>query len=142
MSNKSHCRGFTLTEFIVIMVVLAILAAEAIPRMMDSGGVAARTYADQLVAAFQFSQTAAQQLDVTTSVNISGAGFSVTQNGSVVQTANGPYQTTLANGVGISPTGSITYGANGLPNSSVSFNVAGSGSTFSVIVESTGFTHE
>lgn len=141
-SYRSKDRGFTLTEFIVIMLVLAILAAEAIPRMMDSGGISVRTYADQLVAAFQFAQTSAQQLDVATAVNITNSGFSVTQNGSVVQSTSGPYQTTLPNGVGISPTATITFGTNGLPNSSASFTVAGSGSTSSVYVEPTGFTHE
>jgi prepilin-type N-terminal cleavage/methylation domain-containing protein len=90
-SNQSHCRGYTLTELVVVVTVVAILAVVAMPKLMDTSGFSARTGADQLVAAFQFAQTAAQQQDVATAVNVSSSGFSVTQNGSVVQGFSGPY---------------------------------------------------
>jgi MSHA pilin protein MshC len=141
-SNQSHCRGYTLTELVVVVTVVAILAVVAMPKLMDTSGFSARTGADQLVAAFQFAQTAAQQQDVATAVNVSSSGFSVTQNGSVVQGFSGPYQTALNTGASISPAATIAYGTNGLPSSTGSFTVSGSGSSFNVNVESTGFTHE
>ena len=53
-------RGFTMVELIVIMVLLGIMAAVAVPRLINSGERGAQVFGDQLVSGLRLASTAAR----------------------------------------------------------------------------------
>jgi MSHA pilin protein MshC len=60
-------RGFTLTELVVIIVIIGILAVSAIPRFFDNDAFQQRGAADQVKASLRFAQkvAVAQHRDVS-----------------------------------------------------------------------------
>ena len=57
---RAPSRGFTLVELIVVMLVMAVLAAVALPRMTDRRALQERGFLDQLRALVQYSRKVAQ----------------------------------------------------------------------------------
>ena len=55
-----RARGFTMVELIVIMVLLGIMAAVAVPRLINSGERGAQVFGDQLVSGLRLASTAAR----------------------------------------------------------------------------------
>lgn len=53
--------GFTLIELIIVVVLLGIVSATALPRFMGKAGVEEVTVRDQLIAGLRLSQTRAMQ---------------------------------------------------------------------------------
>jgi prepilin-type N-terminal cleavage/methylation domain-containing protein len=93
-------RGFTLIEVIVVMVIIGILAAVAVPRFLDLQGQAQRSVRDGLTsnlrsaASLAYAQAAInetigaltangvyQMLGVPGGITVSGNNFSATING-------------------------------------------------------------
>lgn len=137
-------RGFTLVELVSVLVIAAILAAMAIPRLPNSADAGARRAADALVAAFQYAQAAAEEQDAATEVAVSSSGVSVLRGGTPLPAPNGPYAVAFGPGVAVSPAGSVVFGANGLPaiSRTVSYTVTGGDASFAVVLEPTGYAHE
>lgn len=58
---RSRASGFTLIELIIVIILLAIVSATAIPRLSGKAGVEEVTLQDQLLSKLRLSQTQAMQ---------------------------------------------------------------------------------
>jgi len=72
-------RGFTLIELITCVIVLALLAALAGPRLFDTQPFNQRGYVDELSAALRYSEGVAVATGCNVQVTINLAGYSAMQ---------------------------------------------------------------
>lgn len=73
-------RGFTLTELVVVIVIAGILAATAVPRMMDSGDIDQAGAREEIRAALQFARKTAIYSRRYVCVSISGNILTLTRD--------------------------------------------------------------
>lgn len=159
MPYKPTQDGFTMVELVAAIVVMAVIAIYAAPRMMGSSDFAAKTTADRVLAALQYAQMLAQRQGVATEVVITTAPPNhlavqyqagpalvefTTQNydGSATTAAN-RYDVDLSPDVTIIPGATIIYGANGtLTAGAATYTIThGISDNFKIKVEPTGFAH-
>ena len=74
---RAHHHGFTLVELVLVLVLVSILAAIAIPRFSDVGAFEARGYYDEFVAALRYAQKAAVAGGCRVRVTVSASSYSV-----------------------------------------------------------------
>lgn len=149
-TNARRQRGFTLTELIVVMIILGIIAVVALPRFADQLTFETRGFTDQTVAALQYARKVAVATGRNVCVSASSGGNTLTQT---MATARGMAQTCSGVNVVTNPAAkwkthsgvtygsalSTTFGGDGTAAVS-SFTVSG-GSTYTIVVESTGYVH-
>lgn len=71
-------RGFTLPELVIVMLLMAILAGTAIPRLFDKSGFAARGARDYVGAGLRYAQKAAIAMRRNVCVDIGATSLAVT----------------------------------------------------------------
>jgi MSHA pilin protein MshC len=71
-------RGFTLVELTGVMVISAVLAAVAIPRLFDKNAISSRAARDYIAGGLRYSQKSAIAMRRNVCVGISGRSFSAT----------------------------------------------------------------
>lgn len=80
MWGASKERGFTITELVMVMVIVGILAAFIVPRFADQAPFEARGYFDETLSASRYAQKVAIASGCDTRVSISNAtGYSLLQ---------------------------------------------------------------
>lgn len=67
--------GFTFVELIAVMVLIGILAAFAIPRLVDRNGSASLAFGDQVVSGIRLAQKSAEARRRLVCVNVTGGGL-------------------------------------------------------------------
>lgn len=111
-----HIGGFTLVELIMIIIILGILAAVAMPRFVDRLAFDTRGFADQTRAAIQFGRKVALATGRNVCVNASGSTLALTM-------ANGRGQGAACSPDVINPATGAAYSITS-PSANVSYSNA------------------
>ncbi len=78
VSSKKNKRGFTLIELMIVVVIIGVLAAMAIPRFMRAGTKTRQSEAKQILKQIYVNQRTFRQQSVTNSYYLPGGAASAT----------------------------------------------------------------
>ena len=125
-------------ELVMVMVIVGIIAAVAVPRFFDNNVFQERGAADQVKAALRYGQKIAIAQHSNVSVTITGGA----NPDCGTQLAGGNVNCIISNGVTVTPTlpKTVTFNALGqpVPNAADSITV---GATAITIERETGYVH-
>jgi len=151
--SLSFQRGFTLTELIVTMIILGILAAYAVPRFSGRHGFESRGFADQMLTVLQDARRTAIAQHRWVCVEANGANVTVSRAAKASDTtctislpnpnANGNYELPVPSSVApYSPTRVISFDPLGRHSGTTAFPINGLEGNFSLTIEGeTGYVH-
>jgi len=149
--------GFSLVELVVVIVLLGIVAAVAMPRLQGGSGFDERGFRDQVVAALRYAQKSAIASRRTVCASFSSPPASVSFRISTLPPVAVDCTTGSAlagpdtNPLVVTATGNVTFAAlpadvifdaGGRPKAAASINVSGLPAALAITVEAeTGYVH-
>lgn len=139
--NKST--GFTLIELVLVLTLIGILAAFAIPRFTGPALFASRAAQDALVSAARYAQQLAMTRGKNHTVQLAVAAdtYGVLLDGAPVNLPGGGTSTPLPKGAGATPV-TVGYDALGNAGAAVTITISADGEAARrVCIEPTGYAH-
>ena len=148
--------GFSLIELVVVIVLLGIVAAVAMPRLQGGSGFEERGFRDEVVAALRYAQKSAVAARRTVCANFSTGpaqvSFSVsnaypaadcTSGSALIGPSSTPLVVTAAGTTSFAALpAAIVFDAAGRPGAGATINVAGLPASLAITVEAeTGYVH-
>ncbi|MDA3903081.1 MAG: prepilin-type N-terminal cleavage/methylation domain-containing protein [Desulfuromusa sp.] len=137
--------GFTLIELVVILLLLGILAAVALPKFFNVSDYQNRATYDEVAGAVRYAQKLAVASGCEVRVDLSGNSYALQQHstdcttGSFATISGHPITSNNFSNVTLTSVPSIfNFDAMGRSNSDVSVNIDGGSLSFDVIAE-TGY---
>ncbi|UCV27514.1 GspH/FimT family pseudopilin [Ferribacterium limneticum] len=155
-TNRTSSAGFSLVELVVVIVLLGIIAAVAIPRWQGGSGFEERGLRDQVVAALRYAQKSAvaarRTVCVSFSTSPSKVDFSISSTygaadcstGTSLTGPDGTNLSVVASGASTitSSASNFTFDAAGRPSAAASISVSGLPAALAITVENeTGYVH-
>jgi len=143
IANKKRSSGFSLFEFIVVIVLLSILSVFALGGLFDQDEFAARGFYDDTVNAVRFAQKLAISTGCEVQVATSVSGYQLLQSSActasdfsnpVVNPANrgNSYQNLdIPSGFSLSPATTVTFNALGIPGNDETFTLTDGATSYS-----------
>jgi len=134
--------GFTLIEMIVILVLLGIVSAVALPRFFNVDGYRTRAAYDEVAGAVRYAQKLAVASGCDVQVQIVNDGYALQQHqtscssGGFVNISDHPMTNNTFSNINLSPTTSFIFDSMGRSSSALTVNVGSE--SFAVIAE-TGY---
>ncbi len=89
-------RGYSVVELVVIIAVVAILAATAMPRFFDLSTFQDRAFYDEAIASVRYAQKLAIATRCPVRVEFTAAGYSLARPANNALCDTGPYNTAVA----------------------------------------------
>ncbi|MGS2723584.1 prepilin-type N-terminal cleavage/methylation domain-containing protein [Porticoccus sp. GXU_MW_L64] len=134
-------QGFTLTELVVIIIILGIVAVVASSRFSNVGAQQVLTTRDNIVAGLFYAQQVAIARGNSSTIAFVATGNNVTvqENGTTLDAAN--YPLTLPSGITLAPNATLVFDKLGRTTATIFTLSDGSGSGATITVEATGYAY-
>lgn len=139
LNEIKQSSGFTLIELIVIIVLLGILSAVALPRFFNIDGYRTRAAYDEVAAAVRYAQKLAVVSGCEVQVQIYSNGYALQQHstsctsGSFLNLTGHPVTDATFSGVTLTPATSFIFDRVGRSSHAVTINVGNK--SFNVVAE-------
>lgn len=124
--------GFSLVELVIVMVLIGILAAIAVPRVFSTAAMTVSLQADRFAADLRRAQALAASQSRSLCVTVSATRYFVSTfdgtacaSSAIADPAGGSFAVDLESGVSISGTAGFRYRGNGAPSAAASFTLSG-----------------
>lgn len=139
-----------MVELILVMVIIGILAAVAIPRLVGKNSFDTRGFTDQLAATVRFAQKLAIAQRTPVFVRLTASDATLCYDAGCTSFAPGPggetpYTVTAPNGVAITPPAVLQFDASGGTSTLVAqldIQVSGAGAYHVLVERETGYVHD